>query len=42
MMQKEIEMKDGVIKRLKNELAKNCSLKNNITHLDKKMTGDKD
>ena len=39
MMQKEIEKKDGVIKKLKNELAKNCSLKNDIESiLTKKMT----
>ena len=39
MMQKEIEKKDDVIKKLKTELAKNCSLKDDIeTILTRKIT----
>ena len=40
MMQKEIEKKDGVIKKLKNELAKNCSLKNDIESIFTKKIAD--
>ena len=40
MMQKEIEKKDGVIKKLKNELAKNCSLKKDIESIFTKKMAD--
>lgn len=40
MMQKEIEKKDGVIKKLNNELAKNCSLKKDIESIFTKKMAD--
>ena len=40
MMQKEIEKKDDVIKKLKNELAKNCSLKYDIENIFTKKMAD--
>ena len=40
MMQKEIEKKDGIIKILKNKLAKNCSLKNDIESIFTKQMAD--